>query len=102
MTAAHRITASTAEIVAAIAEFDVDISAVLAACAAKLAQVRPVPVHIDNGKPALMDAAELARAVSLPKSHVMTLARQRKIPSVRVGKYVRFNLAEVEAALHSR
>jgi excisionase family DNA binding protein len=61
----------------------------------------PGPVHASNGAPALVDADELAQALSLPRSQIMTLARQGKIPSLRVGKYVRFNLAEVELALRN-
>jgi excisionase family DNA binding protein len=39
----------------------------------------------------------LAERWSVPKSHVWRLAREGRLPSVRLGRYVRFRLAEVEA-----
>ena len=67
---------------------------------AALAQ-HPAPVPADNRGPALIDAAELARALNLPKSWLMSQARQGRIPSVRTRKYVRFDVAEVAAALRN-
>lgn len=52
-----------------------------------------------SGAPALVDADALAQALALPRSWLMSQARQGKIPCIRKGKYVRFNIAEVEAAL---
>jgi excisionase family DNA binding protein len=90
---------STADIVAAIAALDPsEAPAILSAGYALMAKAKPALTH-SNGAPKLVDADGLAQAVSLPKSHVMTLARQGRIPSVKVGKYVRFNVAEVERAL---
>jgi excisionase family DNA binding protein len=92
---------NAADLIRAIGTLDRDqLPALMLAIAARLAESAD-PEPASNGKPALVDADELAQAVSLPKSHVMTLARQGRIPSVKVGKYVRFNVAEVEAALRN-
>ena len=47
----------------------------------------------------LLDAAALARVLNLPKSCVYERARTGAIPSVRVGKHVRFRRVVVLAAL---
>jgi excisionase family DNA binding protein len=47
----------------------------------------------------LVDAGELAQLLSLPKSCVYEKARASEIPSVRVGKHVRFRPSQVLAAL---
>jgi hypothetical protein len=49
--------------------------------------------------PNLVTAGELARHLNLPESWVRTEERLGRIPSVRLGKYVRFRLNEVERAL---
>lgn len=48
----------------------------------------------------LLNAGELARALSLPKSCVYEKARTGEFPSVRVGKHVRFRRSAVLAALN--
>lgn len=49
--------------------------------------------------PVFVDAGEMARRLSLPLFWVQDAARRRKIPSVRVGHYVRFEPAVVIAAV---
>ncbi len=47
----------------------------------------------------LVPAAEVAKAFSLPISCVYEYAKAGRIPSVRAGKHVRFDVAAVRAAL---
>jgi excisionase family DNA binding protein len=47
----------------------------------------------------LATAGELAKHLNLPESWVRTEERLGRIPSVRLGKYVRFRLSDVERAL---
>jgi excisionase family DNA binding protein len=47
----------------------------------------------------LLTAAEMAERLSVPESWIRTEERARRIPGVRVGRYVRFRASEVEAAL---
>jgi excisionase family DNA binding protein len=49
--------------------------------------------------PNLVTAGELASHLNLPESWVRTEERLGRIPSVRLGKYVRFRLSDVERAL---
>jgi hypothetical protein len=88
------------EIVAAIGRLDQgDLPAVAMALAARLAATRPPEKQPQSNGPRLVDVAALAAALNYPKSWLMSQARQGRIPSVRQGKYVRFNIAAVEAAL---
>ena len=50
----------------------------------------------------LLTADELAERLRVPESWVRTEERARRIPSVRLGKYVRFKLSEVERSLAER
>ena len=52
--------------------------------------------------PGLIDAPELARRLSLPESWIRTQARTGGIPTVRAGRYYRFNEQAVAAALADR
>ena len=47
----------------------------------------------------LLNAIELAQHLHLPESWVRTEERLGRIPSVRLGKYVRFRLSDVERTL---
>lgn len=47
----------------------------------------------------LVTASELAAHLNLPESWIRTEERLGRIPSVRLGKYVRFRLSDVERAL---
>jgi excisionase family DNA binding protein len=44
----------------------------------------------------LIDAAEAARLLSVPASWVLAEARADRIPHVRLGRYVRFSMGELE------
>jgi excisionase family DNA binding protein len=50
----------------------------------------------------LLTAAELAGRLGVPESWVRTEERAGRIPSIRLGKYVPFNLTAVERALAER
>jgi excisionase family DNA binding protein len=50
----------------------------------------------------LLRAGELAERLNVPESWVRTEERARRIPSIRLGKYVRFKLNDVERALAER
>ncbi len=50
----------------------------------------------------LLTAGELAERLNLPESWVRTEERAGRIPSVRLGKYVRFKLSDAERTLAER
>ena len=50
----------------------------------------------------LLTAGELAARLNLPESWVRTEERAGRIPSIRLGKYVRFRLRDIERALAER
>ena len=50
----------------------------------------------------LLAAGELAECLGIPESWVRTEERAGRIPSVRLGKYVRFKLRDVERTLAER
>jgi excisionase family DNA binding protein len=50
----------------------------------------------------LLTAGELAERLNLPESWVRTEERAGGIPSVRLGRYVRFRLRDIERALAER
>ncbi len=54
------------------------------------------------GSEDLFTARELADRLKLPESWIHSAERDGRIPSVRAGKYVRFNLSDVERALSER
>ena len=47
----------------------------------------------------LLTAGDLAKHLNLPESWVRAEERLGRIPSVRLGKYVRFRLSEVERTI---
>jgi excisionase family DNA binding protein len=47
----------------------------------------------------LLTAAELADRLAVPKTWVLESARSGAMPCVRLGRYVRFDLADVETWL---
>ena len=47
----------------------------------------------------LVTAGELAKHLNLPESWIRTEERLGRIPSIRLGKYVRFRLSDVERSL---
>ncbi len=58
----------------------------------------PPPLRSEAG-PELHDASEIARRLGVPEHFVYESARRGRLPSVRVGRYVRFRLEEVRAAI---
>jgi excisionase family DNA binding protein len=65
------------------------------------AALRPLAVAPPAVAPAgnLVDAKALAEVLSLPVSCIYEYAKAGRIPSVRVGRHVRFNHLQVLAAL---
>lgn len=51
---------------------------------------------------ALLDAEQAAALLAIPKSWVLAEARADRIPHVRLGRYVRFDAAELEAWARER
>ena len=45
---------------------------------------------------ALLTAEDLAARWQVPRTHIYRLSRSGQLPTVRLGKYVRYQLAEVE------
>jgi excisionase family DNA binding protein len=45
----------------------------------------------------LLTPEDMVKRWGVPKSHVYRLAREGKVPCVRLGKYVRFRLDAIEA-----
>jgi excisionase family DNA binding protein len=61
-----------------------------------------IPAEIPREQPAsesLVSAKSLSAALSLPVSCIYEYAKAGRIPSVRVGRHVRFNHSQVLAAL---
>jgi excisionase family DNA binding protein len=60
------------------------------------------PEHGDNGR--LLDSFEAAARLGVPETWVRAMARQRKLPSVRLGHYIRFRPADLDdfVATHPR
>jgi excisionase family DNA binding protein len=51
---------------------------------------------------ALMDAAAIAKLLAVPPSWVLAEARANRLPHIRLGRYVRFDGAEVRSWATSR
>jgi len=69
-----------------------------------LAEMTPKPNAHYNALPEnlteeLLTASEIAEHLHLPESWVRNEERLGRIPSVRLGKYVRFRLSDVEHTL---
>ena len=56
----------------------------------------------DHREEKLLGAGELSERLNLPESWLRNEERLGRIPSIRAGKYVRFNLSEVERSLAER
>ena len=50
-----------------------------------------------RGVTRLLTAEDLADRWQVPRSHVYRLARERRIPTVELGRYRRFRLDQIEA-----
>jgi len=48
-----------------------------------------------NGSKELLEPEELARVLKVPVSWVYEQSRQGQIPTHRIGRYIRFDLADV-------
>lgn len=74
-------------------------------CPLLLVRVPPEGLPIpERGTPVtdrLLDAREVADRLGVPRSWVLESARSGAMPCVRLGRYVRFDLADVEAWLES-
>jgi excisionase family DNA binding protein len=64
---------------------------------ARLMAASQTPPRADDAP--LLDVDEASAVLNIPKSYVYDLARQGKIPSVKVGKYLRFRRHELRAML---
>ncbi len=49
-----------------------------------------------------LTAEQIAAEFGVPTSEIYALARQQRLPCVKIGKYVRFSLSQVRAALEAR
>ncbi|MGO9057630.1 MAG: helix-turn-helix domain-containing protein [Candidatus Binataceae bacterium] len=88
-------TLSAEQIPAALAQ----LAALQGVLSARLLGVRASPASSTSSD--LVDAPELARRLNLHESWVRTAGRQGRIPVVQCGRYVRFRVADVEAALNN-
>lgn len=52
-------------------------------------------VKMGGGDSPLLTPEELAARLSVPVSWVYEQSRMKRIPAIKIGKYIRFNLAEV-------
>src|SRR5687767_5577843 len=55
-----------------------------------------------SGRRGLVDAEAAAAFLSVPKSWVLSEARADRVPHVRLGRYVRFDLDDLEAWWRAR
>src|SRR5262245_23472817 len=55
----------------------------------------PAPATDNGNGPDWIDAAEVARRLSLPDTYIEELARRGELPSVKLGKYRRYPVAAV-------
>ena len=69
--------------------------------AALLPIATPAPIAAATSHEELVNAKVLSASLSLPVSCVYEYAKAGRIPSVRVGRHVRFNHSQVLAALKS-
>jgi predicted DNA-binding transcriptional regulator AlpA len=78
-----------------------EIPMLIAALLARLLEPTPTPVSTVAAS-SLLDASQLADKLGVPKSWVREQSRLGHIPVVRLGRYCRYRLAEVEAAIARR
>lgn len=89
----------------ALAALSTKCAVVQMAVAAELIRVSADPNSIDRGRPTtdrLLTAKQIAEHLEVKESWVMSEARAKRIPKRMVGRYVRFDLAEVQRALQER
>lgn len=99
------VTALRARLEAAVIEADAaqlaDVAAELRRAEWRLEQRRALPAPMTAPAPAPMTAPEIAARLGVPASWVYELARNGRIPVRRLGRYRRFDLAAVEAAIEA-
>ena len=54
-----------------------------------------------NAVPQLLTMDELAERLNVTRRHVRRLVAERRVPFLKIGKFVRFDAAEVSAWLDS-
>jgi excisionase family DNA binding protein len=79
----------------------VQLAALQSAMAARLALRPTLPASQTSGAPRLVTAKQLATDLSFRLDRVYELARTGRIPSIRIGRAMRFNLEAVLQALAS-
>jgi excisionase family DNA binding protein len=67
------------------------------------ADFMPQPASRDGTRATdLLTARQVAEQLSIPATKVEDAARRSEIPSIRIGRYVRFNLDDVLAVVNPR
>jgi excisionase family DNA binding protein len=89
-----------APLLAEIAGRQVVLAALGNALTARLLESRPTIAAKPHDS--LKDARQLAEHFGIPESWIREQARAGKIPFERVGRYMRFRLADVEIAIAKR
>jgi hypothetical protein len=56
---------------------------------------QPEPARQEQAPSEILDAEQLEARTGVPASWWMTQARERRVPFMKLGRYVRFNFAEV-------
>jgi excisionase family DNA binding protein len=72
------------------------VSSILCAISARLTESDGKSVSASNGT--LVDAVEMAKLLDVPTSWVRSAARSGRIPSQKIGRYIRFAPGDVAAA----
>ncbi len=60
------------------------------------------PVPFDLEQVPLRDAAYVGALLGIPRKSVLQYAREDKLPSVRIGRHVRFVIADVQRAIDAQ
>jgi hypothetical protein len=66
----------------------------------RLAEARPATPPRSE-EPLYLDASQVAQRLNLPENWIRDRARRGKIPSQRIGHYVRFEWSKVRAAVEA-
>ena len=56
----------------------------------------------DKPEPFLFDTEEAARFLNVPPTWLASMAREQKIKSIKLGHYVRFSRADLEAFIQAK
>jgi excisionase family DNA binding protein len=60
---------------------------------------RLVAVSCSQKETKLLNAREIANLLGVPESHIRTMQRAGQLPHSKIGKYIRFDPAAVQAVL---